>query len=152
MEASDRRLRLNQLTILDNVFCGDSIFHVDIGTARCDFPGGSADHLWESGQKLLSLGDHVRIWTGHDYPPNVRGVSISKLSVRDHKAENKHLKEGMAKEEFVDLRHERDAQLTEPKLIHPSLQINILAGRLPKLTESGHRMLHIPVKTQGLEW
>lgn len=136
----------------DNVFCGDSLFHADIGTARCDFPGGSADSLFQSGHKLLGLPDHVKIWTGHDYPPEERKSPMSWMSVEDHKAENKHLKTGITADEFVALRKERDAKLAEPKLLHQSLQINIRAGHLPTPTETGHRMLHLPLKLKGVEW
>ncbi|KAE8316118.1 beta-lactamase-like protein [Aspergillus transmontanensis] len=136
----------------DNVFCGDSLFHADIGTARCDFPGGSAHSLFNSGRKLLSLPDHVRIWTGHDYPPEGRATPIPWLSVQDHKSQNKHLKDGITEEEFVSLRQERDAKLAEPRLLHQSLQINIRAGQLPKPTEAGHRMLHVPLKLGDVKW
>ncbi|KAH8433073.1 MBL fold metallo-hydrolase [Aspergillus melleus] len=136
----------------DNVFCGDSLFHADIGTARCDFPGGSANNLYQSGHKLLGLPDHVKIWTGHDYPPEDRKSAVSWMSVEDHRAENKHLKAGITEDEFVNVRKERDAKLAEPKLLHQSLQVNIRAGRLPKPTETGHRMLHLPLKLKGVEW
>lgn len=137
--------------VSDNVFCGDSLFHADIGTARCDFPGGSANDLYKSGRKLLSLPDHVKIWTGHDYPPDGRD-SVPWISVKEHREQNKHLNDNVTEEEFVTFRKERDAKLAEPKLLHQSLQMNIRAGRLPKPTESGHRMLHLPLKLNGLEW
>jgi glyoxylase-like metal-dependent hydrolase (beta-lactamase superfamily II) len=128
------------------------VFHADIGTARCDFPGGSANNLFASARKLLGLSDHVKIWTGHDYPPEGRGAPVPWMSVQDHKAQNKHLKDGVTEEEFVALRKERDAKLAEPKLLHQSLQVNIRAGRLPRPMESGHRMLHLPLKLKGAEW
>ncbi|KAE8139131.1 beta-lactamase-like protein [Aspergillus pseudotamarii] len=136
----------------DNVFCGDSLFHADIGTARCDFPGGSAQSLFNSGRKLLSLPDHVKIWTGHDYPPEDRATPIPWLSVQDHKSQNKHLRDGITEEEFVSLRQERDTKLAEPRLLHQSLQINIRGGQLPKPTEAGHRMLHVPLKLRDVKW
>ncbi|KAL4890838.1 beta-lactamase-like protein [Aspergillus ambiguus] len=136
----------------DNVFCGDSIFHVDIGTARCDFPGGSARDLYESGRKVLNLPDHVRIWTGHDYPPDTRGNPVPFMSVKDHRSQNKHLMDGITADTFVNLRQDRDAGLAEPRLLHQSLQMNIRAGRLPQPTPSGQRLLHLPLKLQGLEW
>ncbi|KAJ9269273.1 hypothetical protein DTO212C5_4545 [Paecilomyces variotii] len=135
----------------DNVFCGDSLFHVDIGTARCDFPGGSANDLYNSGRKLLSLPDHVKIWPGHDYPPEGRGPAPW-ISVKAHREKNTHLNDKVTEDEFVTFRKERDAKLAEPRLLHQSLQMNIRAGRLPKPTESGHRMLHLPLKLRGLEW
>ncbi|KAL7622437.1 hypothetical protein AAE478_007942 [Parahypoxylon ruwenzoriense] len=136
----------------DNVFCGDSIFHADIGTARCDFPGGSACHLFESGRKLLALPDNVKIWTGHDYPPDERGAPAAWMSVADHRERNKHLRDGISQEEFVALRSQRDATLAAPRLLHQSLQMNIRAGHLPKPTASGDRLLHLPLKLNGVEW
>ncbi|KAE8149499.1 beta-lactamase-like protein [Aspergillus avenaceus] len=136
----------------DNVFCGDSLFHADIGTARCDFPGGSASNLYQSGRRLLGLSDNVKIWTGHDYPPEGRSVPVPYMSVRDHKEQNKHLKDGITEEEFVALRKERDAKLGEPRLLHQSLQVNIRAGQLPIPTAAGHRMLHLPLKLNGVTW
>ncbi|KAH7349068.1 putative metallo-beta-lactamase domain protein [Pyrenochaeta sp. MPI-SDFR-AT-0127] len=138
--------------IRDNVFCGDSIFHVDIGTARCDFPGGSVNALFKSGQKLLALPDQVKIWTGHDYPPAGRKLPVPYMTVKEHKEQNKHLRSGITEDEFVTLRRERDAALGAPRLLHQSLQINIRAGRLPDPTEAGHRLLHVPLKPQGLDW
>lgn len=135
----------------DNVFCGDSLFHADIGTARCDFPGGNASNLFHSGRKLLNLDDHVKIWPGHDYPPEGRDP-IPWMSVRDQKLQNKHLKETVSEEEFVSKRTERDGILSQPRLLHPSLQVNIRAGRLPRAGEFGLRMLHLPLKLGGLEW
>ncbi|KAK5467829.1 hypothetical protein LTS15_000802 [Exophiala xenobiotica] len=134
----------------NNVFCGDSIFHADIGTARCDFPGGSAQDLYNSCQKLLALGDDVKIWTGHDYPPEGREAGpVPWMSVRQHRELNKHIKDGVTKEEFVALREERDANLGEPKLLHQSLQMNIRAGRLPKPTVFGQWVLHLPLKLKS---
>ncbi|KAJ5348475.1 uncharacterized protein N7506_001728 [Penicillium brevicompactum] len=136
----------------DNIFCGDSLFHADIGTARCDFPGGDAKDLFQSGRKLLDLPGHFKIWTGHDYPPEGRTEPVPWLSVREHRELNKHLKDGMSEEHFVALRKERDEKLAAPRLLHQSLQINIRAGRLPAPTEAGHRLLHVPLKIAGEGW
>ncbi|KAJ5383112.1 hypothetical protein N7517_001023 [Penicillium concentricum] len=136
----------------DNLFCGDSLFHVDIGTARCDFPGGDANDLYQSGRKLLSFPDHFKIWTGHDYPPDGRSDPVPWVSVQDHKKLNKHLKESICEEEFVTLRKKRDAGLAAPKLLHQSLQVNIRAGHLPSPTKFGHRLLHVPLKFTGEAW
>lgn len=138
--------------VSENVFCGDCLFHVDIGTARCDFPGGSASDLFDSGRRLLRLPDSVKIWIGHDYVPEGRGAPVSWMSVGDHRRLNKHLKDDITKEEFVALRKERDAVLGEPKLLHQSLQLNIRAGRLPEKTESGHWMLRLPLKLKDALW
>ncbi|GLI76150.1 hypothetical protein PoHVEF18_004421 [Penicillium ochrochloron] len=135
----------------DNVFCGDSLFHADIGTARCDFPGGDAGHLFKSGRRLLSLEDHVKIWPGHDYPPEGRDP-VSWMSVRDQRKQNKHLRDVVSEREFVEMRTERDRNLSAPRLLHQSLQVNIRAGRLPRKEESGHRMLRLPLKLGGLDW
>lgn len=134
----------------DNVFCGDSLFHADIGTARCDFPGGNANHLFTSGRKLLTLSDDVRIWPGHDYPPDGRDP-VPWMSVREQKEQNKHLREAVTEEEFVSMRMERDETLAQPRLLHPSLQINIRAGRLP-VPRDGRRMMCLPLRVGGLEW
>ncbi|KAL5044232.1 hypothetical protein BDW71DRAFT_209445 [Aspergillus fruticulosus] len=116
----------------DHVFCGDSVFHADLGTARCDFPGGSAESLFSSGRRLLDLPDYTKLWFGHDYPSEEREGPVPCMAVSEQKRQNKHLKHGITKEEFVMLRRERDAKLAAPKLLHPSLQINIRAGRLPQ--------------------
>lgn len=131
----------------DNVFCGDSLFNADIGTARCDFPGGDASALYKSGRKLLSLPDHVKIWTGHDYPPKDR-KPMPFMTVEEHKKQNKHLREGVTEQDFVAMRNQRDSALGAPRLIHPSLQMNIRSGRLPKPTSSGQQMLHLPLNIQ----
>ncbi|CAO2657784.1 Nn.00g039100.m01.CDS01 [Neocucurbitaria sp. VM-36] len=136
----------------DNVFCGDSLFHADIGTARCDFPGGSATSLYESGRKLLQLPEHTKIWTGHDYVSKERDTPVPFMSVRDHKERNQHLSQAITQSDFVSRREERDATLAPPKLMNPSLQINVRAGRLPRATPLGHRFLHLPLKLKDGEW
>lgn len=125
---------------------------MDIGTARCDFPGGDAKDLFQSGRRLLSLPNHVKIWTGHDYPSGGRTEPVPWMTVQDHKQLNRHLKDGVSEEEFVTLRKERDAALAAPKLLHQSLQINIRAGRLPAPANSGFRLLHLPLKLSGETW
>ncbi|KAJ5899579.1 hypothetical protein N7495_004323 [Penicillium taxi] len=136
----------------DNVFCGDSLFHVDIGSARCDFPGGNATHLFRSARKILALEEHVKIWPGHDYPPEERHSPVPWMSVGDHKRQNKHLRESITEEKFVALRTKRDATLGAPRLLHPSLQMNIRAGQLPQPNNSGHRLFHLPLKLNRLNW
>ncbi|KAK4167505.1 putative beta-lactamase hydrolase-like protein [Cladorrhinum sp. PSN259] len=134
----------------DNVFCGDSLFHVDIGTARCDFPGGSAHSLYKSARKLLSLPDHVKVWTGHDYPPEGERDPVPYVTVGGHRQMNRHVKDGMTEDEFVAMRNERDSHLAAPRLLHESLQVNVRAGRLPKENEAGMRLLKVPVKVKGM--
>ncbi|ORY67565.1 beta-lactamase-like protein [Pseudomassariella vexata] len=137
-----------------NVFCGDSLFNADVGSARCDFPGGNAVDLYKSAQKLLSLPENFRIWTGHDYPPASEGRSepLPYMTVADQRKANKHLKLGTQAEQFIKWRSERDNSLAEPKLIHQALQVNIRAGRLPRQTEGGYRLLHVPIKMEGSVW
>ncbi|KAL1603471.1 hypothetical protein SLS60_005058 [Paraconiothyrium brasiliense] len=139
--------------VTGNVFCGDSIFHADIGSARCDFPGGNAKKLFASAQKLLALPEEVKIWTGHDYPAcPERCEAVPWMTVRDHKDKNKHLSKEVREEDFLKLREERDAGLAAPRLLNPSLQINIRAGRLPRPSPSGERLMHLPLKLKGEEW
>ncbi|KAJ0422936.1 beta-lactamase-like protein [Aspergillus carlsbadensis] len=134
----------------DNVFCGDSIFHADIGTARCDFPGGSATDMFHSGRKLLSLNPEVKIWSGHDYPAQDRDGPSPYMCVREHQEHNKHLRDGTKMEDYVSMREGRDAAMTAPKLLHAALQMNIRAGRLPEPAPSGHRFVHLPLKWVGV--
>ncbi|KAK4040438.1 putative beta-lactamase hydrolase-like protein [Parachaetomium inaequale] len=136
----------------DNVFCGDSLFHPTLGTARCDFPGGSAQALYQSARKLLALPDHVKIWTGHDYPVEGGPAAEPWTSVGEHRARNKHIRDGVSESEFVQMRRERDRHLAAPRLLHESLQVNIRAGQLPKVDESGMRTFKLPVKVQGEGW
>ncbi|RDL34307.1 Uncharacterized protein BP5553_07435 [Venustampulla echinocandica] len=136
----------------ENVFTGDSIFNPDVGSARADFPGGSATALYSSTQTLLGLPETYRLYVGHDYPPEARSKNdIGEkhkpyTTVKEQREGNKHVKEGTKEEEFVKFRSERDAVLGEPRLLHQSLQFNIRAGKLPEATESGDIFLRIPVK------
>ncbi|KAK0712204.1 beta-lactamase-like protein [Apiosordaria backusii] len=124
-----------------NIFCGDSLFIPDVGSARCDFPGGDAAQLYRSVQTLFSLPPYYRIYTGHDYPSGDRKEPIPYTTVAEQQERNKHLKVGTTKEDFVNWRQERDSGLGEPRLLHQSLQVNIRGGRLPR---SG--MLVLPLK------
>ncbi|KAL3458217.1 beta-lactamase-like protein [Aspergillus heterothallicus] len=131
----------------DHVFCGDSIFHPDLGTARCDFPGGSAKKLFQSGRRLLELPDHVKLWVGHDYPSADRPAPVPCITVGEHRRQNKHLKFEVTEAEFVKMRTDRDAGLAAPRLLDPALQINIRAGRMPKPA-----VVHLPLKFSGARW
>ncbi|KAK4234172.1 metallo-beta-lactamase superfamily protein [Achaetomium macrosporum] len=133
----------------DNVFCGDSLFHPTLGTARCDFPGGSAHALYKSARKLMALPDHVKIWTGHDYPGVEERDPEAWTSVAEHRARNKHVRDGISEQEFVEKRRERDSQLAAPRLLHESLQVNIRAGQLPRVDEAGMRAFKLPVEVQA---
>lgn len=119
----------------DNVFTGDSIFNPDVGTARSDFPGGDARALWRSMQRLMSLPDHTNIYTGHDYPHE--RDAMAGVTVAEQRERNKHVKQGTSEEDYVRWRTERDSSLQEPKLIHPSLQVNVRGGRLPRRWHNG---------------
>jgi glyoxylase-like metal-dependent hydrolase (beta-lactamase superfamily II) len=137
----------------DNVFVGDSLFHADIGSARCDFPGGSADDLYRSGRRLLALPDHTKIWTGHDYPSKDRAEGpVPFLTVKEHRERNKHFKDSITRDEYVAMRTARDAQMAEPRLLHQSLQVNIRGGRLPRPTDWNQRLLHVPLKVKASRW
>lgn len=127
-----------------HLFVGDTLFMPDVGTARCDFPGGDAATLYHSIQRLLSLGDQVIMHFCHDYPPEGRAM-CSFISVAEQKAENIHVGKGISEAEFVALRKQRDAQLSVPKLIAASLQTNIRAGALPEAETNGVSYFKMPI-------
>ncbi len=124
-------------------FTGDTLFMPDGGSARCDFPGGSAEELYESIMKVLALPDEMRLFMCHDYGPNGRDIAWE-TTVADEKQHNIHVGGNKTKEDFIKFRTERDAQLAMPKLIIPSLQVNMRAGEVPK-DEDGNPMLKVPV-------
>lgn len=113
----------------ENIFTGDSIFNPDVGSARCDFPGGDARTLYRSMKTLLSLPDHYRLYTGHDYPSGREPMPF--VTVGEQRQQNKHAKDGTSEEDFTKWRSERDKGLSEPRLIHQALQVNVRGGRLP---------------------
>jgi glyoxylase-like metal-dependent hydrolase (beta-lactamase superfamily II) len=127
----------------DAAFVGDTLFMPDGGSARADFPGGDAATLYDSIQKVLSLPDNMRLFMCHDYGPNGRGIQWE-TTVAEEKAHNIHVGQGKTKEEFVKFRTERDATLAMPRLILPSLQVNMRAGEVPK-DKDGRPMLKLPV-------
>ncbi len=131
----------------DAAFVGDTLFMPDFGTARCDFPGGSADMMWDSVQKILALPDDTRIFVGHDYKAEGRDTYAWETTVGEQKRLNKHVGEGKSKEDFVAARNARDGQLGMPRLIVPSLQVNMRAGQMPKPEENGTVYLKVPVNT-----
>lgn len=124
-------------------FVGDTLFMPDGGSARADFPGGDAATLYDSIQKVLTLPDDMRLFMCHDYGPNGRDIQWE-TTVGDEKAHNIHVGKGATKEEFVKFRTERDATLAVPKLILPSLQVNMRAGELPRDAD-GNLVLKVPV-------
>ncbi|MFP4044264.1 MAG: MBL fold metallo-hydrolase [Rhodosalinus sp.] len=129
----------------DAAFVGDTLFMPDFGTARCDFPGGSSETMYESVQKILALPDETRIFVGHDYKAPGREDYAWETTVGEQKAKNVHVGAGRSKEEFVKMRDERDATLNMPKLIIPSLQVNMRAGQMPPPDDQGDVFLKVPV-------
>ena len=128
----------------DAAFIHDTIFMPDGGTARADFPGGSARGLWRSIQRIMALPDNTRLFTGHDYCPGGRKPRWES-TVAQQRAENIHLTEAKNEEQFVALREKRDRELAMPKLILHSLQVNIRGGHLPEPESNGKRYLKIPL-------
>jgi glyoxylase-like metal-dependent hydrolase (beta-lactamase superfamily II) len=128
----------------DAAFVGDTLFMPDFGTARCDFPGGSAEDMFASVQKILSLPDETRIFVGHDYKAPGRDDYAWESTVGEQKARNIHVGGGKSKDDFVKARTTRDATLAMPRLIIPSLQVNMRAGEVPK-DKDGNAMLKVPV-------
>ena len=128
----------------DTAFVGDTLFMPDGGSARCDFPGGSAEELYDSIQRILALPDETRLFMCHDYGPGGREIAWE-TSVRDEKSENIHVGNGKTKAEFVEFRTTRDAQLSMPKLIVPSLQVNMKAGELPAAEDNGLSYFKVPI-------
>ena len=144
-----------------NVFTGDSMFNPDVGSARCDFPGGSATELYHSMQKLLSLPGHFKLYTGHDYPPENRDVlagehvagskAVPYTTVESQSHQNKHVKLGTQMDEFVKWRSERDSGLAEPKLLAQAMQANVRGGRLPKESSEGFKLTDVPEMVARIE-
>mgnify|MGYP001093486492 CR=1 FL=1 len=129
----------------DAAFVGDTLFMPDFGTARCDFPGGSAEMLFASIQKILTLPDDTRIFVGHDYKAPGRDEYAWETTVAEEKARNIHVGGGKSAAEFVAMREARDKTLAMPRLIIPSLQVNMRAGQMPPAEDDGETYLKVPV-------
>lgn len=132
----------------DAVFVGDTLFMPDVGTARCDFPGGNAHTLYRSVRKLLALPPQTRLFMCHDYPPLVDGRPRAvtwETTVAEQRERNIHVHDGVSEEAFVKMRTARDATLEMPVLIMPSVQVNIRAGELPPAEANGVSYLKIPL-------
>ncbi|MGJ8561401.1 MAG: MBL fold metallo-hydrolase [Litorimonas sp.] len=129
----------------DAVFVGDTLFMPDYGTARCDFPGGDAATLYQSIQKLFELPDETRMFLCHDYKAAGRDYFEWETTVGMQKSSNVHIREGISESEFVEMRNARDKTLGLPKLILPSIQVNMRAGELPPPEDDGHHYLKIPI-------
>lgn len=132
----------------DALFVGDTLFMPDSGTARCDFPGGDARSLYQSIHRLYELGDQTRVYVCHDYQPNGRKLEFE-TSIGEQKAQNIHVNTSVSEAEFVALREKRDAQLAMPKLILPSLQVNIRAGALPAHPVTEKPFITLPLNAFG---
>ena len=128
----------------DAVFVGDTLFMPDSGTARCDFPGGSANALFHSIQRLLALLGETRVFVCHDYQPNGRELAFE-ATISAHKKENVHVRDGITESEFVAMRTARDIQLQTPRLMLPSMQVNIRAGALPAHPVSSRPVVTLPI-------
>jgi glyoxylase-like metal-dependent hydrolase (beta-lactamase superfamily II) len=128
----------------DAVFCGDTIFMPDFGTARCDFPGGSARTLYRSIQRILALPAATRIFVGHDYGAGGREIAWES-TVAEQRQSNKHVHDGIDEDAFVAMRTKRDAELAMPGLLLPSIQVNIRGGRLPEAEDNGTAYLKLPL-------
>ena len=129
----------------DAAFVGDTIFMPDFGTARADFPGGDARQLFRSIRRLLSLPDETRLFLCHDYKAPGRDEYAWETTVKQQREENVHVKDGVTEQDFVAMRTDRDKTLSMPKLIMPSVQVNIRGGRLPDPEENGVSYIKIPV-------
>ena len=130
--------------ISDAVFVGDTIAMPDVGTARCDFPGGDASVLFKSIRKLLSLPPETRLFMCHDYPPSERDVRFE-TTVREEREQNIHVHDGVDEERYVEMRINRDRGLAMPVLILPAVQINIRAGHFPPAEDNGTAYVKIPL-------
>lgn len=128
----------------DSIFVGDTLFMPDVGTARCDFPGGSASNLYRSVQSILKYPPSTKLFMCHDYPPNGRAPE-HQSTVADQKKSNIHVHDGITEEQFVAMRTKRDTGLEMPVLILPSIQVNIRAGHMPKAEGNGTAYLKIPL-------
>lgn len=128
----------------DAIFVGDTLFMPDVGTARCDFPGGDARALYRSIQRILSYPAETKLYMCHDYPPNDRTV-VYMTTVADERANNIHVHDGIGEEQFVQMRTARDETLDMPTLMLPSIQVNIRAGHFPEPDTNGTAYLKIPL-------
>ncbi len=132
--------------IEDNLFTGDALFMPDFGTGRCDFPAGSAEDLYKSiSEEIYTLPDETKIWVGHDYQPNGRELKFQ-TTVKESKEDNIQLSSKTSKEQFFTFRTERDKTLAAPRLLLPSIQVNVDAGYLPKEEDNGMRYLKLPIR------
>ena len=130
----------------NSIFVGDTLFMPDLGSARADFPGGNACELYRSIRKILSYPDDTLIFVCHDYPPTSRKVEWV-TTVGEQKKKNIHVKTSIGEDEFVKVREARDKTLNMPKLIIPSIQVNMRAGNLPPAEDSGDVFIKVPINS-----
>lgn len=133
----------------DAAFVGDTLFMPDYGTARTDFPGGDAHTLYASIRKILALPADTRIFVGHDYLPESRKDIRWESTVAEQRKSNRHVHDGVSEDDFVKLREERNATLGSPRLLYPSLQVNIRGGHMPDPEENGSVYLKTPIRKAG---
>jgi glyoxylase-like metal-dependent hydrolase (beta-lactamase superfamily II) len=129
----------------DAAFIGDTLFMPDYGSARCDFPGGDARQMYRSIQKIFALPPQTRLFLCHDYKAPGRDEYRWETTVAEQRAKNLHVHDGVSEEQFAAMRRDRDATLTMPKLIIPSVQVNMRAGRMPPAEPNGRRYLKLPI-------
>ncbi len=129
----------------DVVFVGDTLFMPDYGTARCDFPRGSAEQLYDSVQSLFQLPEDTRVFLCHDYLPETRESYVCESDIQTQKKQNIHIHQGISKAEFAQMRNQRDSGLSMPKLILPAIQINMKAGQFPEPEQNGVSYLKLPL-------
>ncbi|MEQ1448375.1 MBL fold metallo-hydrolase [Acinetobacter lwoffii] len=129
----------------DAVFVGDTLFMPDYGTARCDFPRGSAEQLYDSVQSLFQLPENTRVFLCHDYLPETRESYVCESDIQTQKTQNIHIHQGVSKAEFAQMRNQRDSGLSMPKLILPAIQINMKAGQFPEPEQNGVSYLKLPL-------
>lgn len=129
----------------DAIFVGDTLFMPDYGSARCDFPGGDAGTLYDSVQKIYALPDETRMFLCHDYKAEGRDHFAWETTIGEQKAKNIHLNASVTRDEFIKMRTERDKTLSMPRLILPSIQVNMRAGEFPEPEDNGQRYLKIPL-------
>jgi glyoxylase-like metal-dependent hydrolase (beta-lactamase superfamily II) len=137
--------------IADAAFVGDTLFMPDYGTARADFPGGDAHQLYRSIRKLMALRPDTRLFMCHDYKAPGRDAYAWETTVQEEREKNVHVKDGVSEDAFVAMRTARDATLSAPRLLLPSIQVNIRAGKFPPAHANGVRYLTIPVKFKNAE-
>lgn len=133
----------------DAAFVGDTLFMPDFGTARCDFPGGSANKMYTSIQKIYALPDETRVFLCHDYLPEGRTEYVWETTIAEQKKNNIHVSANKDQADFVKMRTERDAKLGMPKLIIPAIQTNIRAGNLPAAEDNGTQYIKVPINKFG---